>query len=68
MAEPTDPREYAEDLIKRLAADAGAAKDTLVGALAALCPGGADHEFAQHRDRKPPWCPHCRYTEWGVKV
>lgn len=57
-----------EEFIQRLADNAGAAKDTLAGALAASCPGGAEHEFIQRRDGEPPWCDYCGYTEWGVKV
>jgi hypothetical protein len=27
------------------------------------CPG--THTLIQHRDRNPPWCPHCRRTRYG---
>lgn len=27
-----------------------------------------DHETRQHRDRQPPWCPHCGRTDRGERV
>lgn len=58
----------ADRLIASLAAAAGEAQDALTGALAALCPGGREHRFVQHRDNLRPWCSWCRYTQAGVKI
>lgn len=55
-------------LITDLAEQAGDARTALADALARLCPGGDDHGFVQHRDRRPPWCPLCHYTQWGAAV
>lgn len=30
------------------------------------CPG--DHKTVQHRDKRPPWCPHCGRTDRGVRI
>jgi hypothetical protein len=34
--------------------------------IARHCPG--PHGYVQHRDRKPPWCPACRYTAAGALI
>lgn len=38
----------------------------LRAAVRGSCPG--DHKGVQHRDRKPPWCPHCGRTDRGVRI
>ena len=38
----------------------------LQGRVRDACPG--DHKTVQHRDRKPPWCPHCGRTERGERI
>lgn len=37
-------------------------------AVRAACPGGSDHHVIQHRDRKPPWCPHCGRNSIGTPI
>ena len=32
------------------------------------CPGGSDHHVIQHRDGKPPWCPHCGRSTIGTQI
>lgn len=32
------------------------------------CPGGSDHHVIQHRDGKPPWCPHCGRNSTGTQI
>ena len=34
--------------------------------VAHFCPG--DHRAVQHRDRQPPWCPHCGRTDRGERI
>lgn len=46
--------------------EADGADARLYFAVVAACDG--DHKTAQHRDRRPPWCPHCGRTDRGVKV
>ena len=37
-------------------------------AVIAACPGGSDHHVIQHRDGKPPWCPHCGRNSTGTQI
>ena len=37
-------------------------------AVIAACPGGSDHRVVQHRDGKPPWCPHCGRNSTGTQI
>lgn len=38
----------------------------LHAAVLAACPG--DHHVIQHRDGKPPWCPHCGRNSTGTPI
>ena len=37
-------------------------------AVIAACPRGSDHHVIQHRDGKPPWCPHCGRNSTGTQI
>lgn len=45
-----------------------AAEYDLFLAVQRACPAGPDHLPVQHRDRKPPWCKHCRRTSLGEQI
>lgn len=38
----------------------------LLESVRSKCPG--EHKVVQHRDRQPPWCPHCGRTERGERI
>lgn len=42
------------------------AEDRLLISVASKCPG--DHKVVQHRDRQPPWCPHCGRNDRGERI
>lgn len=44
-----------------------AALNQLQAALADIC-GTDDHHVVQHRDGKPPWCPHCGRNSTGTQI
>lgn len=61
----------AEDLqkeIDRLAGIISEARVALMSLLIRAFPEPQRHEFRQHRDRRPPWCPCCRRTATGMVV
>jgi len=41
------------------------AQGALTTAILQHCP---NHAPVQHRDGKPPWCPHCQLTSQGAVV
>jgi hypothetical protein len=45
-------------------AETRAALARLQARIAAECPG--PHEYTAHRDRKPPWCDACGYSDVGL--
>lgn len=45
-----------------------AALERLHAAVLDACPGGSDHRVIQHRDGKPPWCPHCGRNSTGTQI
>ena len=52
-----------------IAGAAGVARQSrrdLAEAIRAACP--QPHQYVQHRDRQPPWCPACRYTADGERI
>lgn len=57
-----DGAEYAKLLHLRIKADQ--AEQTLLIAVAAVCPG--PHKPTQHRDMRPRWCKVCGLTTRGV--
>lgn len=54
--------------IQAMKDDIVARKARLEEFLRVMCPGGSDHEYVQHRDRRPAWCPHCHRTTSGDHV
>ena len=57
LAELDDSRDRYHDALARVHA-----------AVIAACPGGSDHHVIQHRDGKPPWCPHCGRNSTGTQI
>ena len=49
--------------IDRLRTAAAEARDRLTEAIIDACPG--EHSTIQHRDMRPPWCPHCGRNDYG---
>ena len=45
---------------------AAVARNALTDAIIDACPG--EHETKQHRDMRPPWCPHCGRNDYGRVV
>lgn len=37
-------------------------------AVITACPKPEDHHVVQHRDGKPPWCPHCGRNALGTQI
>lgn len=54
------------EAIRAAIAQVWAAANHAEALIAEHCPG--PHDYVQHRDRKPPWCNACRYTESGEKI
>jgi hypothetical protein len=55
-----------DDAIEAAKRKAMRAHDKLHKLMAKHCPG--PHEFVQHRDMRPPWCPVCLRTNDGRRV
>lgn len=59
-------RPITQDMIDQVRAVYETAEDRLLDLVEDACPSG--HSLVQHRDRRPPWCPHCRRTKYGVPI
>lgn len=55
-----------DDVIARATEAVHEARLDLEVAIRKACP--QPHRFVQHRDKRPPWCPACRYTADGERI
>jgi hypothetical protein len=46
--------------------EARAALQRLQQRIAEQCPG--EHRYVRNRDDRPPACPHCRFTDVGLRL
>ena len=60
---PTSDRQAGIDSLRKTAAKA---RRRLTAAIIDACPG--EHSTIQHRDMRPPWCPHCGRDDYGWVV